>query len=93
MVLYTMNKEFQEFAVKRLMNQGITYWIQEVGPHKINLYFGHPECIEVICHFIKRPLNCLTPEEDFILGAMLGYDIRQQCKRYCNKKDNINIAV
>ena len=28
----------------------------------------------------------LTPEEDFILGAMLGYDICAQCERYCERK-------
>ena len=35
---------------------------------------------------ITKPLNQLTPEEDFILGAMLGYDIRVQCERYCERK-------
>lgn len=35
---------------------------------------------------VTRPLNRLTPEEDFILGAMLGYDICAQCKRYCTRK-------
>jgi hypothetical protein len=28
----------------------------------------------------------LSPEQDFILGAMLGYDICVQCKRYCDRK-------
>lgn len=86
MVLYTLNKRYLEFAVKRLRNQGISYRIQEVGKNKINLYFGKPECMDVVYHIITRPLNQLTPEEDFILGAMLGYDIAQQCRRYCNKK-------
>lgn len=49
--------------------------------------------MEAIRHIITRPLNQLTPEEDFILGAMLGYDICQQCKRYCGKKESIKIAV
>mgnify|MGYP000851600869 len=44
-------------------------------------------------HIITRPLNQLTAEEDFILGTMLGYDLCQQCKRYCNKKRGIKIAV
>lgn len=35
---------------------------------------------------VTRPLNQLTPEEDFILGAMLGYDICAQCERYCKRK-------
>lgn len=93
MVLYTMNKEFQDFAEKRLRNQGISYHIQEVGASKINLYFGKPECIEVVSQIVTRPLNHLTPEEDFIIGAMLGYDIRQQCKRYCQKKSTLEMAV
>jgi len=93
MVLYTMSKDYQDFAVKRLKNQGISYQIQEVGTNKINLYFGKPECMAVVCHIITRPLNHLTPEEDFILGAMLGYDIQQQCKRYCHKKNSMEIAV
>lgn len=32
----------------------------------------------------------LTPEEDFILGAMLGYDICAQCERYCKRKKICN---
>ena len=93
MVLYTMNKEHEAFAIRRLENQNISYTIQEVGTNKINLFFGKPECMEAIRHIITRPLNQLTPEEDFILGAMLGYDICQQCKRYCGKKESIKIAV
>lgn len=86
MVLYTMNKEHEAFAIRRLERQNISYLIQEVNANKINLFFGKAECMDAIRHIIIRPLNHLTPEEDFILGAMLGYDICQQCKRYCNKK-------
>ena len=35
---------------------------------------------------VNKPLSQLTPEEDFILGAMLGYDICAQCERYCERK-------
>ncbi len=49
--------------------------------------------MEAMRHIITRPLNQLTAEEDFILGTMLGYDLCQQCKRYCNKKRGIKIAV
>ncbi len=38
MVLYTMSKEHEEFAVRRLKNQKISYMIQEVGTNKINLF-------------------------------------------------------
>ena len=81
MVLYTMSKEHEEFAIRRLKN------------NKINLFFGKPECMEAMRHIIIHPLNQLTAEEDFILGAMLGYDLCQQCKRYCSKKEGIKMAV
>lgn len=93
MVLYTMSKEHEEFAIRRLNNQKISYMIQEVGTNKINLFFGKSECMDAMRHIIIRPLNQLSAEEDFILGAMLGYDLCQQCKRYCSKKENIKIAV
>ena len=31
MVLYTMSREHEEFAIRRLKNQKISYMIQEVG--------------------------------------------------------------
>ena len=86
MVLYTMSKEHEDFAVRRLKNQNISYMIQEISTNKT-------ECMEAMRHIITRPLNQLTAEEDFILGTMLGYDLCQQCKRYCNKKRGIKIAV
>lgn len=49
--------------------------------------------MEAMRRLIIRPLNQLTAEEDFILGAMLGYDLCQQCKRYCDKKDGLKLAV
>ena len=45
MVLYTMSKEHEEFAIRRLKNQKISYMIQEVGTNKINLFFGKAECM------------------------------------------------
>lgn len=86
MVLYTTNRKYEDFAVRRLESQRIHYVIQSVDSQRINLFFGRTECIEAIRTMVTRPLNLLTPEEDFILGAMLGYDICAQCKRYCNRK-------
>ena len=86
MVLYTMNRRNQEFAVNRLKKQRIKFIIQEVDNERINLFFGKVECINAIRMIVTRPLNLLTPEEDFILGAMLGYDICGQCRRYCDRK-------
>lgn len=87
MVLYTFNKKYEDFAVKRLQHQNIGYVIQRVGEDKLNLFFGKKECLDAIRLMITRPLNELTPEEDFILGAMLGYDICGQCERYCERKE------
>jgi hypothetical protein len=85
MVLYTTNRQYESFAVKRLAGQGISYFIQSVGDNKINLFFGHEECINAIRYLITCPLNELSPEKDFILGAMLGYNICDQCDRYCRQ--------
>lgn len=89
MILYTVNRKYEAFAIARLQSQNITYLIQSVDENKINLFFGKPECIHAIACMIDKPLNRLTPEEDFILGAMLGYDICAQCKRYCERKNKL----
>ena len=81
------------YEFKKGVRNMVLYTMQEVGTNKINLFFGKPECMEAMRHIIIRPLNQLSAEEDFILGAMLGYDLCQQCKRYCNKKEGIKIAV
>ena len=44
------------------------------------------ESLETVATFIHKPLNELSAEEDFMLGAMLGYDIAGQCERYCKRK-------
>ena len=86
MVLFTMSKEHEEYAINRLNKKEIAYAVQDVVDNKINLYFGRPECIEAIKLFVNKPLNQLSPEEDFMLGAMLGYNICQQCERFCSRK-------
>ncbi|MFI3267868.1 MAG: DUF2023 family protein [Rikenellaceae bacterium] len=86
MVLYTVPKRFEEVATARLKNQNIDFVIQHVSCEKINLFFGKKECINAIKLIASRPLNKITPEEDFILGMMLGYDVCAQCDRYCKKK-------
>ena len=93
MALYTTNKKYEAFAVKRLKSQRIRILIQEVDSDRINLFFEKAECIEAIRVKVTRPLNELTPEEDFILGAMLGYDICAQCKRYCDRKSRKNCVM
>lgn len=92
MVLYTTNRKYEAFAVNRLKSQRIKFVIQPVDEERINLFFGKAECINAIRLMVTRPLNLLTPEEDFILGAMLGYDICAQCKRYCTRKARRSVS-
>lgn len=86
MVLFTCHKRYEQFARQRLEHMGIPYLIQPAGRQNLNLYFGRAECLDAIRLIVTRPLNELTPEEDFILGAVLGYDICAQCQRFCKRK-------
>ena len=35
----------------------------------------------VVRSFVDKPLSRLSPQEDFMLGMLLGYDPAQQCRR------------
>lgn len=87
MALCTLEKKNEAFALQRLEKLGISYYIYPISPQRFNLFFGKKECIGVIRMICNRPLNELSPEEDFILGTLLGYDIRQQCDRYAQRKN------
>lgn len=86
MVLFTFNDKYRNIVVSRMEDMRLCYLLQPVGNGRSNLYFGRPECIEAVRMMVDRPLNRLSPEEDFILGALLGYDICAQCERYCERK-------
>jgi hypothetical protein len=84
LVLQTMHASLIDAAIYKLDYNNIPYFIQEVTPEKINLFFGDEDCIEVVKHF-KKKLSEFTPEQDFILGIMLGYGRAQQCSRYLER--------
>ena len=86
LVLYTFNSRYEALVRQRLSHQGISYIMQPVGNDRLNVFFGRQECLNAIKIMVNKPLNLLTPEEDFMLGAILGYDIRVQCERYCKRK-------
>lgn len=86
LVLCTLCRSCAKVVKERLDNQGIAYLTQEVGERKINLFFGERACLNAVGSFIHKPLNLLSPEEDFMLGAMLGYDITKQSQRFCERK-------
>lgn len=85
LVLCTMSSDCASLLCERLESQHIDYKTQIVPNGKVNLYFGDAICLRVVNTFIHKPLNELTPAEDFMLGAMLGYDISQQCARFCKR--------
>lgn len=85
MVLYTASTNKVETIKKRLDNQGISYFLTFPGEKNVNVFFGDPACIEVIKSFNPTNLTNLSLEEDFILGAVLGYDIKVQCSRYIKR--------
>lgn len=86
MALYTTHGRNRRFVLQRLNSRGISYVEQPVGNGRFNIFFGSDECMEAVRMLLDRPLYMLTPEEDFMLGAMLGYDICTQCRRYCCRK-------
>lgn len=82
LILTTEKEVNREVITDRLESEKISYLIQEVDNKKINVFFGNPDCIKVIKSFNQPKLNHYTPEQDFILGTLLGYDKIQQCQRY-----------
>lgn len=86
MILHTADRSCEDLITKKLRKAQIPYLIEYINDTKMNIFFGHEYCIEVISHFDNKNLDLLSDEEDFILGVMLGYDRIQQCKRYLTRK-------
>ena len=86
LILRTTKKSDKDSIEKRLQDENIDYLITKVNDSKINVFFGHQLCIEVVKSFEITSLNKLTDEQDFILGIMLGYDRLKQCNRYLKRK-------
>ncbi len=87
LMLCTLTADTEEKVRWKLERNAINYKIQKLKNGNINVFFGKDECMMVanrICG--EKALNLLTPEEDFILGILLGYSISEQCNRYCKKQ-------
>ncbi|MBP7212021.1 DUF2023 family protein [bacterium] len=85
LILYTCSNELAERMKINLEKQGIKYLIYPVTKEKINIFFGAPECLQIVKNFSSSNLSKLTPAEDFILGIMLGYGKAQQYERYLTR--------
>jgi len=90
LVLHTLKSSERALAESKLCKQGIDYIVRPVSSLKVNLFFGHKECVQVIREIGDKKLHEYTPEEDFVLGTMLGYDRLLQCKRYLEMKKKAN---
>lgn len=82
LALHTIAASERKEAERILGRREIPYFIQEVSSQKINIFMGDANCIKTIQSFGKESLNQYTPEQDFMLGIMLGYDRKQQFERY-----------
>jgi len=87
LILHTTSRMNEPQIIAKLEGDGIRYLIQPVGSDRINVFFGAGNCVEVVSHFYHKSLSDLTPEEDFMLGIMLGYDRLKQCERYLERKN------
>lgn len=82
LILHTVSSEFLGKIRYKLDKSGIDYQIYMLKNGNMNVFFGKKECVDVIRTIGKAQLRDYTPEEDFILGTMLGYDRLIQCRRY-----------
>lgn len=86
MILCTLPADKEEIVKQKLERNNICYMIQKLKNGNINVFFGKKECLVVAEHLcVNKSLNELSPEEDFMLGVLLGYSVSEQCNRYCNK--------
>jgi len=80
--LYTCPESETEFCTAKLEKSGITYMVSPASSGKSNVFFGECACVRILESFGDKKLNEFDEKEDFILGAMLGYDLTKQCERY-----------
>lgn len=86
LALLTTTTENFEIVKDRLERYGYEYILENLKSGYVNIFFGTAECVEVLRKFRKSSLREFSPEEDFILGVLLGYNVQQQCKRYIDRK-------
>lgn len=86
LVLHTMDNAEQPLVEHCLSIRKISYCIYPLGEHRMNVFFGNDDCVEIVRGFHTHSLNDLTDEEDFMLGIMLGYDRAAQCARFLKRR-------
>ncbi len=79
--------------VQILTEREIAFHVQPSTDRLINIFFGQKACVDIIKSFGIKKLSLLTPEQDFMLGTMLGYCQMQQCDRYIKKTKKLNAEI
>lgn len=97
LVLQTQGLDKKDIIETRLNKTNIDYFSQKTPyGNNINFFFGDKPCVDVIKSFGKKPLYEYSPEQDFILGVLLGYDKTKQCERFLKlkeKEDSKNLDI
>ncbi len=89
LILHTVIRRELPEIIARFRRHGVAYYVVPLGQSRANIFFGDKVCIDVVKSIGKTNLSAYTPEEDFILGTMLGYCRRQQCERYLKMKQKV----
>ena len=87
--MMTMSAAESRQIVGRLCRECIAHYVHDVNCHKVNLFFGNPAFVETTRSVVNKPLTALSPEEDFMLGTLLGYDREQQCRRFLARRGGV----
>lgn len=87
--MMTMSAEESQHVVGRLCRECIAHYVQDVNRTKVNLFFGNAAFVETTRTVVNKPLTALSPEEDFMLGTLLGYDREQQCRRFLARRGGV----
>jgi hypothetical protein len=82
LVLITIPCSIAGKATAMLTQRSISYHLVNVGTDKCNLFFGETACVDIVRDQFADNLSELSPEQDFMLGIMLGYANRVQYERY-----------
>lgn len=92
LAMVTVNRLQLPQAQAKLNRAGIPYVILKTHGVQANIFLGCASCIAVLQSFGEQNLSRFTPEQDFILGSFLGYDLSQQCQRYLTKSLRVKVA-
>ena len=83
--MFTTTEAGSAAVVTRLASKGIAHYVHKACPTKVNVIFGQPVAVATVRRFLTGPLCKLSPEHDFMLGILLGYDREKQCVRYLER--------